>query len=210
MMPLCRAVGAALAGPAVVNLCTELQVADGSEDRRIHFATHVGGTPNADLTAEIGCWTAVAARGRGIAPAAVRAVTGWVFGAFSGASLRQIMLVHDAATRRPTVERRRPGTRSGSSARRIRRTGSPAGASICDWAADRAGGRAFQLAGARAGHSRPGGGQALAGTAVCAPAPAAYRQVVFACRGFPAHCARVCSPAGLRADEFVVPGTSAW
>jgi RimJ/RimL family protein N-acetyltransferase len=28
-------------------------------------------------TAEIGYWTAVAARGRGIAPAAVRAVTGW-------------------------------------------------------------------------------------------------------------------------------------
>jgi RimJ/RimL family protein N-acetyltransferase len=46
-------------------------------------------------TAEIGYWTAVAARGRGIAPAAVRAVTGWVFDAFGGASLRQIMLVHD-------------------------------------------------------------------------------------------------------------------
>jgi RimJ/RimL family protein N-acetyltransferase len=46
-------------------------------------------------TAEIGYWTAVAARGRGIAPAAVRAVTDWVFGAFAGAGLRQIMLVHD-------------------------------------------------------------------------------------------------------------------
>jgi RimJ/RimL family protein N-acetyltransferase len=46
-------------------------------------------------TAEIGYWTAVAARGRGIAPAAVRAVTDWVFNAFAGASLRQIMLVHD-------------------------------------------------------------------------------------------------------------------
>ena len=46
-------------------------------------------------TAEIGYWTAVAARGRGIAPAAVRAVTGWVFDTFAGASLRQIMLVHD-------------------------------------------------------------------------------------------------------------------
>jgi RimJ/RimL family protein N-acetyltransferase len=46
-------------------------------------------------TAEIGYWTAVAARDRGIAPAAVRAVTGWVFAAFGGASLRQIMLVHD-------------------------------------------------------------------------------------------------------------------
>ena len=46
-------------------------------------------------TAEIGYWTAVAARGRGVAPAAVRAVTGWVFDAFAGTSLRQIMLVHD-------------------------------------------------------------------------------------------------------------------
>jgi RimJ/RimL family protein N-acetyltransferase len=46
-------------------------------------------------TAEIGYWTAVAARGRGIAPAAVRAVTDWVFDAFAGTSLRQIMLVHN-------------------------------------------------------------------------------------------------------------------
>ena len=46
-------------------------------------------------TAEIGYWTAVAARGRGIAPAAVRAVTDWVFDVFAGARLRQIMLVHD-------------------------------------------------------------------------------------------------------------------
>jgi RimJ/RimL family protein N-acetyltransferase len=46
-------------------------------------------------TAEIGYWTAVAARGRGIAPAAVRAVTDWVFDAFTGTSLQQIMLVHD-------------------------------------------------------------------------------------------------------------------
>jgi RimJ/RimL family protein N-acetyltransferase len=46
-------------------------------------------------TAEIGYWTAVAARGRGVAPAAVRAVTDWVFDAFAGARLRQIMLVHD-------------------------------------------------------------------------------------------------------------------
>ena len=46
-------------------------------------------------TAEIGYWTAVAARGRGIAPAAARAVTDWVFDVFAGACLRQIMLVHD-------------------------------------------------------------------------------------------------------------------
>lgn len=48
-------------------------------------------------TAEIGYWTAVAARGRGIAAAAVIAATDWVFGEFAGSSLRQIMLVHDVA-----------------------------------------------------------------------------------------------------------------
>jgi RimJ/RimL family protein N-acetyltransferase len=46
-------------------------------------------------TAEIGYWTAVAARGRGVAPAAARAVTDWAFDVFAGTSLRQIMLVHD-------------------------------------------------------------------------------------------------------------------
>jgi RimJ/RimL family protein N-acetyltransferase len=46
-------------------------------------------------TTEIGYWTAVAARGRGIAPAAVRAVTDWVFDAFAETDMRQIMLVHD-------------------------------------------------------------------------------------------------------------------
>jgi hypothetical protein len=37
----------------------------------------------------------VAARGHGIAPAAVRAVTDWVFDTFARTSLRQVMLVHD-------------------------------------------------------------------------------------------------------------------
>src|SRR5215469_1970932 len=46
-------------------------------------------------TAEIGYWTTVTARGRGIAPAAVRAATDWVFDEFAGTRLRQIMLVHD-------------------------------------------------------------------------------------------------------------------
>jgi RimJ/RimL family protein N-acetyltransferase len=68
------------------------------------LAGHVGlknreeaGQIGARETAEIGYWTAVAARGRGIAPAAVQAVTTWVFDAFAGTSLRQTMLVHDVA-----------------------------------------------------------------------------------------------------------------
>jgi RimJ/RimL family protein N-acetyltransferase len=44
---------------------------------------------------EIGYWTAAAARGRGIAPAAVRTVTDWAFGHFGGERLPAIMLVHD-------------------------------------------------------------------------------------------------------------------
>jgi RimJ/RimL family protein N-acetyltransferase len=60
-----------------------------------HGAGRVGGRE----TAEIGYWTAIAARGRGIAPAAVRAMTQWAFDAFAGTSLRQIMLVHDVDNR---------------------------------------------------------------------------------------------------------------
>jgi RimJ/RimL family protein N-acetyltransferase len=44
---------------------------------------------------EIGYWTAADARGRGIAPAAVRAVTDWAFRSFGGEHLPCIMLVHD-------------------------------------------------------------------------------------------------------------------
>jgi RimJ/RimL family protein N-acetyltransferase len=44
---------------------------------------------------EISYWTAAAARGRGIAPAAVRAVTAWAFGSFGAERLSRIMLVHD-------------------------------------------------------------------------------------------------------------------
>ena len=77
-------------------------VLEADEAGRCALAGHVG-LKNRDQsgrigerdTAEIGYWTAVAARGRGIAPAAVRAVTGWVFDALGAASLRQIMLVHD-------------------------------------------------------------------------------------------------------------------
>jgi RimJ/RimL family protein N-acetyltransferase len=44
---------------------------------------------------EIGYWTAPGARGRGVAPAAVRAVTRWALGSFAMDQLPFIMLVHD-------------------------------------------------------------------------------------------------------------------
>jgi RimJ/RimL family protein N-acetyltransferase len=65
-------------------------------------AGHIGlenrsaGGPVGDLeTAELHYWTATAARGLGIAPAAVTAVTDWVAGAQRGTALREIMIVHD-------------------------------------------------------------------------------------------------------------------
>ena len=66
------------------------------------LAGHVGlknreprGTVGQEETAEISYWTAVRSRGRGVAPAAVRAVTAWAFGTFNAGGLQQIMLVHD-------------------------------------------------------------------------------------------------------------------
>jgi RimJ/RimL family protein N-acetyltransferase len=54
-----------------------------------------GGQVGVGHSGEIGYWTAADVRGRGIAPAAVRAVTHWAFTSFGAARLPRIMLVHD-------------------------------------------------------------------------------------------------------------------
>jgi RimJ/RimL family protein N-acetyltransferase len=54
-----------------------------------------GGQVGIGERGEIGFWTAADARGRGIAPAAVRVVTDWAFSSFGAAGLPGIMLVHD-------------------------------------------------------------------------------------------------------------------
>jgi RimJ/RimL family protein N-acetyltransferase len=54
-----------------------------------------GGRVGSGERGEIGFWTAADARGLGIAPAALRAVTDWAFGAFGASGLPRIMLVHD-------------------------------------------------------------------------------------------------------------------
>jgi RimJ/RimL family protein N-acetyltransferase len=54
-----------------------------------------GGRVGTGERGEIGYWTAADARGRGIAPAAVRAVTRWAFSTFGAGRLPRIMLVHD-------------------------------------------------------------------------------------------------------------------
>lgn len=45
-------------------------------------------------SAEVGYWTAAWARGRGIAPQAVEALTGWAFTAFATDGLRRLELIH--------------------------------------------------------------------------------------------------------------------
>ena len=54
-----------------------------------------GGQVGTGERGEIGYWTAAEARGRGIAPAAVRAVTDWAFSTFGAHGLPAIMAVHD-------------------------------------------------------------------------------------------------------------------
>jgi RimJ/RimL family protein N-acetyltransferase len=54
-----------------------------------------GGRVGTGERGEVGFWTAADARGRGIAPAAVRAVTDWAFSNFGAAGLPRIVLVHD-------------------------------------------------------------------------------------------------------------------
>jgi RimJ/RimL family protein N-acetyltransferase len=54
-----------------------------------------GGRVGTGERGEIGFWTAPDARGRGIAPTAVRAVTDWAFRSFGATGLPCIMLVHD-------------------------------------------------------------------------------------------------------------------
>ncbi|MGV9268557.1 GNAT family N-acetyltransferase [Kitasatospora sp. NPDC003701] len=51
------------------------------------------GTPGA-ATAEVGYWTAAAARGRGVAPRALEALTRWAFAAFAADGLVRLDLLH--------------------------------------------------------------------------------------------------------------------
>ncbi|MGW7042181.1 GNAT family N-acetyltransferase [Streptomyces avermitilis] len=50
-------------------------------------------TPGAS-SAEVGYWTAAHARGRGVAPRALRALTYWAFTAFPGDGLKRLELLH--------------------------------------------------------------------------------------------------------------------
>jgi RimJ/RimL family protein N-acetyltransferase len=72
-----------------------LDVARGKAVGHVGLKNREGGQVGTGECGEIGFWTADDARGHGIAPAAVRAVTDWAFGSFGAERLPSIMLVHD-------------------------------------------------------------------------------------------------------------------
>jgi RimJ/RimL family protein N-acetyltransferase len=76
-----------------------LDVARGRVAGHVALKSRDGGEVGSGGNGEIGCWTAAGYRGRGIAPAAVRAVTRWAFGVFGAQRLPGIMLVHDLGNR---------------------------------------------------------------------------------------------------------------
>ncbi|MFI2642233.1 GNAT family N-acetyltransferase [Streptomyces sp. NPDC018610] len=63
------------------------------QERLAGHAVVKGVTPGA-ATAEVGYWTAAHARGRGVAPRALEALTDWAFTAFAGQGLTRLELLH--------------------------------------------------------------------------------------------------------------------
>ncbi|MFK8906505.1 GNAT family N-acetyltransferase [Streptomyces sp. YS-3] len=73
-----------------------LETAQGTEPARL-----VGNVALKDVAvgspgAEVGYWTAAAARGRGVAPRALEALTAWAFDTFGTAGLDHLELLHQA------------------------------------------------------------------------------------------------------------------
>ncbi|GAA2441933.1 GNAT family N-acetyltransferase [Streptomyces glaucus] len=69
--------------------------AGGSGERLVGHAVLKNVTPGAP-SAEVGYWTAAHARGRGVAPRALRALTDWAFAAFADRGLERLELLHQA------------------------------------------------------------------------------------------------------------------
>ncbi|MFJ5971570.1 GNAT family N-acetyltransferase [Streptomyces sp. NPDC093060] len=72
-------------------------VESGPEPERVlgHAVLKFTEAPGAPL-AEVGYWTAAPARGRGVAPRALHALTDWAFAAFGGDGLTRLELLHQA------------------------------------------------------------------------------------------------------------------
>jgi len=58
-----------------------------------HVVLKRGGS-SGRASAEVGYWTAARARGRGVAPRALEALTGWAFDVFTGEGLERLDLLH--------------------------------------------------------------------------------------------------------------------
>ncbi|MEV5438285.1 GNAT family N-acetyltransferase [Streptomyces sp. NPDC052682] len=65
----------------------------GAGERLVGNVVLKGVSPGAP-SAEVGYWTASAARGRGVAPRALRALTAWAFATFAAEGLTRLELVH--------------------------------------------------------------------------------------------------------------------
>ncbi|MFJ9866061.1 GNAT family N-acetyltransferase [Streptomyces sp. NPDC101165] len=72
-------------------------VESGPEPERVlgHAVLKFAEAPGAP-SAEVGYWTAAPARGRGVAPRALHALTDWAFAAFGGDGLTRLELLHQA------------------------------------------------------------------------------------------------------------------
>ncbi|MFD7961866.1 GNAT family N-acetyltransferase [Streptomyces zaomyceticus] len=66
----------------------------GSEPQRLAGSVVLKEVASGKPGAEVGYWTAAASRGRGVAPRALEALTGWAFDAFEADGLERIELLH--------------------------------------------------------------------------------------------------------------------
>ncbi|MFJ1706277.1 GNAT family N-acetyltransferase [Kitasatospora sp. NPDC088346] len=76
-----------------------LEPGDGSADEQVVGHVVVKGALPGATSAEVGYWTAARARGRGVAPRALEAVSGWAFDTFTDTGLRRLELVHQVDNR---------------------------------------------------------------------------------------------------------------
>ncbi|MFI6855336.1 GNAT family N-acetyltransferase [Streptomyces sp. NPDC050416] len=82
------------AGDRFAFAVSEIQ-GDAGEDALVGHAVLKNVMPGAS-SAEVGYWTAAHARGRGVAPRALEALTEWAFDAFAGDGLTRLELLHQA------------------------------------------------------------------------------------------------------------------
>ncbi|MFD9048550.1 GNAT family N-acetyltransferase [Streptomyces zaomyceticus] len=66
----------------------------GSEPQRLAGSVVLKEVASGKPGAEVGYWTAAASRGRGVAPRALEALTGWAFDAFEADDLERVELLH--------------------------------------------------------------------------------------------------------------------